>query len=183
MAAVQQRLQAHSKTRSGQLASSSNRPLQPQSREAPHAQQGPSSHHGAIPIASPLSLFLTNLKLLDLDLLEGWPGISHETFATASVNAQGQKKRIQCVEWALFHLFALWEPDETASVSHLSILSDTVLTTTETQTLLPAPRPSPISQPPRRPPTMSRICQEERRPRPRYHNTENHDGRVQRGTT
>jgi hypothetical protein len=26
--------------------------------------------------------------------------------------AQGQKKRIQCVEWALYHLFALWDPEE-----------------------------------------------------------------------
>lgn len=117
MAAVQQRLQAHSKTRSGQLASSA-RPLQAQSRE-PHA---PARDHGAIPIASPLSLFLTNLKLLDLDQLADWPGLSHETFATATVNAQGQKKRVQCVEWALFHLFALWDPDETASVMFLPYL-------------------------------------------------------------
>ncbi len=27
-----------------------------------------------------------------------------------------QKKRLQCVEWALYHLFALWDPEETRNV-------------------------------------------------------------------
>jgi hypothetical protein len=67
--------------------------------------------------ASSAALFLTNLKLLDLDLVVGWPGISLDTFAAAgAAGAQGQKRRIQCVEWALFHLFALWDPEETANV-------------------------------------------------------------------
>ncbi|KAK3379148.1 HAUS augmin-like complex subunit 6 N-terminus-domain-containing protein [Lasiosphaeria ovina] len=60
---------------------------------------------------SNVSLFLTNLRLLDLDLHPDWPGISALTFSTKDV-AQGQKKRIQCIEWALYFLFTLWDPDE-----------------------------------------------------------------------
>ncbi|KAK4641116.1 hypothetical protein QC761_609500 [Podospora bellae-mahoneyi] len=67
-------------------------------------------------VASPtsisnVSLFLTNLRLLDLDLSPDWPGISPSTFNAK--DAGGQKKRIQCVEWALYHLFALYDRDET----------------------------------------------------------------------
>jgi hypothetical protein len=64
-----------------------------------------------------LALFLKNLKLLDLDLLPDWPGVSSETFSTGTT-AQGQKKRIQCVEWVLYQLFALWDPEETAKVDN-----------------------------------------------------------------
>lgn len=60
---------------------------------------------------SNISLFLTNLRLLDLDLHPDWPDINALTF-TSKDAAQGQKKRIQSVEWALYHLFRLWDPDE-----------------------------------------------------------------------
>lgn len=68
------------------------------------------------PTASPtsvshVSLFLTNLRLLDLDLRPDWPDINTLTFTTKDA-AQGQKKRIQCVEWALYHLFSLWDSEE-----------------------------------------------------------------------
>ncbi|KAB5555084.1 HAUS augmin-like complex subunit 6 N-terminus-domain-containing protein [Coniochaeta sp. 2T2.1] len=63
------------------------------------------------PTVSSVSLFLTNLRLLDLDLRPDWPDINPLTF-TAKDAAQGQKKRIQCVEWALYQLFCLWDPDE-----------------------------------------------------------------------
>lgn len=64
---------------------------------------------------SNVSLFLTNLRLLDLDLHPDWPDISASTFGGGTRDAAhgGQKKRIQCVEWALYHLFDLWDPDET----------------------------------------------------------------------
>ncbi|KAK0744853.1 HAUS augmin-like complex subunit 6 N-terminus-domain-containing protein [Apiosordaria backusii] len=80
---------------------------------APPPQQ-PSASLPAV--ASPttisnVSLFLTNLRLLDLDLQPDWPDISTSTFNTK--DAGGQKKRIQCVEWALYHLFALYDRDET----------------------------------------------------------------------
>ncbi|KAL2200813.1 HAUS augmin-like complex subunit 6 N-terminus-domain-containing protein [Corynascus similis CBS 632.67] len=49
---------------------------------------------------SHVSIFLTNLRLLDLDQHPDWPDINALTFSTKDV-AQGQKKRIQ-----------LWDPDE-----------------------------------------------------------------------
>ncbi|RDW58107.1 hypothetical protein BP6252_13518 [Coleophoma cylindrospora] len=53
------------------------------------------------------SLFLTNLRLLDLDLRKDWPGIT-----TAVLVSKDGRKRIQCVEWALYQLFAIWDPEE-----------------------------------------------------------------------
>jgi len=62
---------------------------------------------------SNITLFLANLRLLDLDLRDDWPGIATSTF---SPKDQNQKKRIQSVEWALYQLFALWDPEETRNV-------------------------------------------------------------------
>lgn len=62
-----------------------------------------------------VSLFLTNLRLLDLDLHPDWPHINALTFTNKDA-AQGQKKRIQCVEWALYQLFSLWDPEEARNV-------------------------------------------------------------------
>ncbi|KAI1763290.1 HAUS augmin-like complex subunit 6 N-terminus-domain-containing protein [Hypoxylon sp. FL1150] len=61
---------------------------------------------------SNIALFLTNLRLLDLDLEPDWPGITLATFSAKDA-AGGQKKRIQCVEWALYQLFTLWDYAET----------------------------------------------------------------------
>ncbi|AEO66561.1 uncharacterized protein THITE_2114710 [Thermothielavioides terrestris NRRL 8126] len=73
------------------------------------------AHATASPTApSNISLFLTNLRLLDLDLRPDWPDINAHTFSAKDA-AQGQKKRIQSVEWALYHLFALLDPDEARS--------------------------------------------------------------------
>ncbi|KAI1470527.1 HAUS augmin-like complex subunit 6 N-terminus-domain-containing protein [Daldinia caldariorum] len=58
------------------------------------------------------ALFLTNLRLLDLDQEPDWPGITLATFSTKDA-AGGQKKRIQSVEWALYQLFTLWDYNET----------------------------------------------------------------------
>ncbi|KAL2760174.1 hypothetical protein ACRALDRAFT_1079003 [Sodiomyces alcalophilus JCM 7366] len=55
--------------------------------------------------ASNISVFLTNLRLLDLDSYPDWPGFDAQTFSI-------QKKRIQSVEWALYQLFVLWDPEE-----------------------------------------------------------------------
>ncbi|KAF3356791.1 COPII coat assembly protein sec-16 [Verticillium dahliae VDG1] len=61
----------------------------------------------ATPTITPnLSIFLTNLRLLDFDSYPDWPAFDAQTFAI-------QKRRIQSVEWALFQLFALWDPEET----------------------------------------------------------------------
>ncbi|KAL2153516.1 hypothetical protein VTH82DRAFT_4671 [Thermothelomyces myriococcoides] len=71
------------------------------------------SHPIALPTArSHVSLFLTNLRLLNLDQRPDWPDINAFTFSTKDL-AQGQKKRIQSVEWVLYHLFRLWDPEET----------------------------------------------------------------------
>jgi len=64
---------------------------------------------------SNVQLFLTNLKLLDLDLRDDWPGMGVITFSTKD-SQQNQKKRVQAVEWALFQLFTLWDPEETQNV-------------------------------------------------------------------
>jgi hypothetical protein len=61
-----------------------------------------------------LELYLTNLRLLDFDRRPDWPSITARTYATR--DAQNQKQRILCTEWALFHLFELWAPDETQYV-------------------------------------------------------------------
>lgn len=70
---------------------------------------------------SNLALFLTNLRLLDLDHEQDWPGITLATFSAKDA-AGGQKKRIQCVEWALYQLFTLWDYDEAQNVRLLCLL-------------------------------------------------------------
>lgn len=61
---------------------------------------------------SHLVLFLTNVRLLDLDLRNDWPDITAVTFSTKD-SQQNQKKRISCVEWVLYRLFLLWDEEET----------------------------------------------------------------------
>ncbi|OHF00418.1 hypothetical protein CORC01_04168 [Colletotrichum orchidophilum] len=51
------------------------------------------------------SLFLTNLRLLDFPSYSDWPDFDAQTFSV-------QKKRIHCVEWTLYQLFVLWDPEE-----------------------------------------------------------------------
>ncbi|PVH73487.1 hypothetical protein DL98DRAFT_519903 [Cadophora sp. DSE1049] len=76
--------------------------VKPATTTTPQPPTGPSN----------ITLFLTNLRLLDLDLRADWPDISALTFSTKDAQ-QNQKKRIQCVEWALYQLFALWDAEET----------------------------------------------------------------------
>jgi hypothetical protein len=93
--------------RSRSLRSNSLKPsssLNPNSQTATPAP-GPSN----------VALFLTNLRLLELDLRDDWPDITAVTFST-SARQENQKKRIQCVEWALYRLFELWDPQETRNV-------------------------------------------------------------------
>ncbi|KAL5119216.1 hypothetical protein ACEQ8H_002927 [Pleosporales sp. CAS-2024a] len=56
-------------------------------------------------------LFVANLRLLDLDLHEDWPGITVQTFSAKNAD---QRQRINAAEWALFRLFEIWDPSETA---------------------------------------------------------------------
>ncbi|GKT93576.1 hypothetical protein Ct61P_11426 [Colletotrichum tofieldiae] len=56
-----------------------------------------------------VSLFLTNLRLLDFPSYPDWPDFDAQTFSV-------QKKRIHCVEWTLYQLFVLWDPEEARNV-------------------------------------------------------------------
>ncbi|KAF2403504.1 hypothetical protein EJ06DRAFT_571733, partial [Trichodelitschia bisporula] len=77
--------------------------LQPASNSAPPV--------AALPLRPVADLFVTNLRLLDLDRKPDWPGITPRTFSTKD-SQQNQKQRIRCVEWALFRLFEIWDADE-----------------------------------------------------------------------
>lgn len=68
---------------------------------------------------SDVRLFVTNLRLLDLDLRNDWPNITVQTFSSKNAD---QKQRIGASEWALFRLFELWDPAETSQVQHNSCL-------------------------------------------------------------
>lgn len=61
--------------------------------------------------ASDVRLFVTNLRLLDLDLRDDWPDITTQTFSARNAD---QKQRISSAEWALFRLFEIWDPTETS---------------------------------------------------------------------
>lgn len=110
MAAVQNNLL--SRTRSARVpATKSTKNLNSTTETA-----ASSKHHAAVASStSNVSLFLTNLHLLDFDLLPDWPGLNILTFTNKDAT-QGQKKRIQCVEWALYQLFAIWDPEEARNV-------------------------------------------------------------------
>lgn len=76
---------------------------------APQATTAPVNKPAQIPTCtSNVLLFLTNSRLLDLDANPDWPDITPTTFSAKDA-AGGQKKRIQCVEWALYQLFCLWD--------------------------------------------------------------------------
>jgi hypothetical protein len=83
----------------------------------PPVAGGDGNINGTEPIPPPsfAELFLTNLRLLDFDLLPDWPDITSRTISTKDAN-QNQKQRIRCVEWALFRLFELWDPAEARDV-------------------------------------------------------------------
>jgi hypothetical protein len=68
-------------------------------------KSAPRIHTG--PLVS--SLFLTNLRLLDLDLLSDWPSITPSTFSNVDARA-----RIKAAEWSLYQLFRLFDPAVTA---------------------------------------------------------------------
>ncbi|KAH0536131.1 hypothetical protein FGG08_006974 [Glutinoglossum americanum] len=78
----------------------------PANAKVPHAAKSPAPHSTEGP--SNISLFLTSLRLLDLDKHPEWPGISRVTFSTKDAQ-QSQKNRIRCVEWALYRLFEIWD--------------------------------------------------------------------------
>ncbi|KAI0458756.1 HAUS augmin-like complex subunit 6 N-terminus-domain-containing protein [Xylaria acuta] len=79
---------------------------------APPTSTAPINKPAQIPTCtSNVLLFLTNSRLLDLDLAPDWPDITPTTFSAKDA-VGGQKKRIQCVEWALYQLFSLWDHND-----------------------------------------------------------------------
>ena len=105
---------------------------------------------------SHLAVFVRNLQLLHLHHHEDWPNITVRTLSPSSHN---QRQRVKAVEWALYHLCAIWDPDITQDVCcpplflcetcqsalscpHIYTISvrttDRTVTPTETASVLPA---------------------------------------------
>lgn len=124
--------------------------------------------------ASDVRLFVTNLRLLDFDLRDDWPNITTQTFSARNAD---QKQRISGTEWALFRLFEIWDPTETAQVRLKPHGRDTSLTDlAEAAPFLSAPRAAPVAEPARRPVPMSERTEEERRAGPRVGAAQDHVG-------
>ncbi|KUL85378.1 hypothetical protein ZTR_06999 [Talaromyces verruculosus] len=62
------------------------------------------------PPPSPVTIFLRNIHLLQLDQQPDWPGLSRKLF---SGGQKTQTQRVKSVEWVLYQLFLLWDPSET----------------------------------------------------------------------
>lgn len=75
------------------------------------------------PGPSNIRTFVRCLRLLDLDRLVDWPGITENAF-TSKPAQQSLQARIKAVEWSLYRLFEIYDPKETQTVG-LYNLSDT----------------------------------------------------------
>ena len=64
-------------------------------------------------------IFLTNLRLLNLDRCNDWPSISTDVL-TSKDAGPNQKARVAFVEWALFRLFKIWDAEEAEIVNFYS---------------------------------------------------------------
>jgi len=62
---------------------------------------------------SQLTVFIRNLKLLQLDQREDWPDI---TLRSLSPSSQNQRQRIRLIEWALYYLCTIWDPESARNV-------------------------------------------------------------------
>ncbi|KAL3457482.1 HAUS augmin-like complex subunit 6 N-terminus-domain-containing protein [Aspergillus heterothallicus] len=60
------------------------------------------------PPQSAHTVLIRNLHLLELDQLEDWSSITPRILAPSS---QNQRQRIKAVEWILYHLISLWDPE------------------------------------------------------------------------
>ena len=82
----------------------------PSTTSGPTHKRNASVRTGFKPTSSnAVSLFVTNLRLLDLDLLPDWPNITVSSFTN-----QDARTKIKCVEYALYQLFKLYDPATTA---------------------------------------------------------------------
>ncbi|OAX83205.1 hypothetical protein ACJ72_02439 [Emergomyces africanus] len=62
------------------------------------------------PISSHITIFVRNLRLLRLDQHPDWPNITVRSFSGAQPNL---RQRIKAVEWCLYQLFMIWDPEGT----------------------------------------------------------------------
>ena len=99
---------------------------------------------------SHLTVFVRNLKLLHLDHREDWPDITLRSLSSSSAN---QRHRIRLVEWALYYLFTIWDPEGTQNVGDFSYRGSSkggqfiANNCTETPSLFPTARTPPVGQP------------------------------------
>lgn len=101
------------------------------------------------PAPSPVTIFLRNIHLLQLDQQPDWPGLSRKLF---SGGQKAQTQRVKSVEWVLYQLFLLWDPSETKNVCPplaplrcCSAVAYSLLV--ETSSVLPTFRATAIGQP------------------------------------
>lgn len=66
-----------------------------------------------------ISLFVANLRLLELHRLADWPDIAVHVFEVKDT-PQAHKRRLACVEWSIFRLLERWDPIITRDVSEAS---------------------------------------------------------------
>lgn len=115
---------------------------------------------------SNISIFIRCLHILDLDLLEDWPGITESAFSSKTAQ-QNLQQRIRGVEWSLYRLFEIYSPQETRDVGLVDCSIRRLLTTSETETLLPTINHVTVGQlASSTPPCLDRI-KKERNPRTR----------------
>ncbi|KAK2793041.1 hypothetical protein FQN52_002189 [Onygenales sp. PD_12] len=62
------------------------------------------------PVSSHITTFVRNLRLLHLDQRPDWPDITLRSFVGSQPNL---RQRIKAVEWSLYYLFVIWDPDGT----------------------------------------------------------------------
>lgn len=108
---------------------SSNIRLRSATKAADTAEQWPGRGH--------LSSFVRCLHLLDLDLLEDWPGITVQTLSARSA-AQNLQQRVKAVEWSLFRLFELYDSPLARDVGAATFADVVLLTLSETSPLFPS---------------------------------------------
>ena len=61
-------------------------------------------------------LILTNLRLLGFEQRNDWPKASSQSFRQADL-AQVRHDNVYFIEWILYRLFEIWDPDLTREVS------------------------------------------------------------------
>ena len=64
---------------------------------------------------SHIAIFIGCVHLLNLDTLDDWPSISEDTFSTKTSN-QSIQQRLKGVEWSLYRLFEIYNPQQTQNV-------------------------------------------------------------------